>query len=200
MCFVVYVLGIVVTCVLTIFPLGKILLDLTQRKCTLARYCTNNMFLLIGGVLGFVAGSVFVLNGYAERRNEYLHYVNSGVETVGEIAKVRKVVKPNSPGKKAYAYRHQVIYADENGEHTTAFERAYDYAVGDKVRVIYMKENAEQALVLDFSNGVLYLTLMLMMGLAFASLAISLFLMFCKKFAARLRESQLRAKNREGEG
>ena len=185
MCLIIYVLGGIVASLLTVFPLGKILIDLMQGKCSMVKHCTNNKILLIGGILGFVVASVFVLRGYTERRNEYLHYVNNGVETMGEIDKVRKVCKQHSGNRDAYAYMHKVKYIDENEEHTITFERAFNYEAGDKVRVIYLKDDIHQAMVFDFSNGVLYHALMLMMGLAFASLAASIFMLSCIKMTTK---------------
>lgn len=189
MCLIIYVLGVIVASVLTVFPLGKILVDLMRGKCSMVKYCTDNKILLVGGVVGFAVASVFVLQGYAERRNEYLHYVNNGVETVGEIDKVRKVLKPHSGGRDPYAYAHKVIYSDKDEEYAITFERAYSYAVGDKVRVLYLKDDIHQAMVFDFSNGVLYHALMLMMGLAFASLAASLFMLSCIKMSTNREKS-----------
>lgn len=202
----IFALAIALAAVLTVFPLCKILADIMRGRLSMARYCTDNAFMQIVGIVMLVTASAFVLNGYAERRNEYLYYVHHGVETEGVVIEVRKearrgsdidrnhnkIIFPNAqqPDKsdsKSYTYKHRAKYTGKNGESIVSFERGMEYAVGDKVRVIYLNHEPEEAIVLDLSNGGIYHTLLLTMGLAFASLAVDLFLLSCMKFAVKRR-------------
>lgn len=206
----IFALAIALSAVLTVFPLCKILADIMRGRLSMARYCTDNVFMQIVGIVMLVTASVFVLNGYVERRNEYLYYVHHGVETEGVVIEVRKERKearrgsdidrnhnkiifpnaqePNNNDSKSYTYKHMVKYAGKNGESIVSFERGMEYAIGDKVRVVYLNHEPEEAIVLDLSNGVIYHTLLLIMGLAFASLAVDLFLLSCMKFAVKRRK------------
>lgn len=182
----IFALAIALSAVLTVFPLCKILADIMRGRLSMARYCTDNVFMQIVGIVMLVIASVFVLNGYVERRNEYLYYVYHGVETEGVVIEVRKERKPGS--RDAVTYKHRAKFTSMNGENIVSFERGMEYAVGDKVRVVYLNHEPEEATVLDFSNGVIYHTLLLIMGLAFASLAVDLFLLSCMKFAVKRRK------------
>jgi len=125
-----------------------------------------NKKILFTGVIFFLVGAGLLVGDYFMIKGNVSFLANS-VKTEGKVINILKIESSSSNSKGSYNYSPEVSFTDNTGQEVT-FKSSLStsmptYKIGEKVNVIYNKDNPQEARINTFFQlwfGVLILSFM----------------------------------------